>query len=80
LLFKDRERYLGAISIKAKPCAIPSLGHPLSFAGKRGLYFFPVSRTASGESRQNMVAYAVAGALANLAEALGWSEQSGVKV
>jgi len=27
-----------------------------------------------------MLACAVAGALANLAEALGWSEQSGVKV
>jgi len=36
---------------------------------KEGLYFFPVSRTASGKSRRNVVAYAVAGALANLAEA-----------
>jgi hypothetical protein len=30
---------------------------------------FPVSRQASGESRQNMVACAAEGALANLAEA-----------
>ncbi|MBB6112720.1 hypothetical protein [Mucilaginibacter lappiensis] len=41
---------------------------------------FPVSRTASAENRQNMMACVEAGALANLAEALGMSERSRGKV
>jgi len=40
-------------------------------------YFFPVSRTASGESGQNMLACAVAGALANFAEAMTCASETG---
>ena len=43
-------------------------------------FFFPVSRTASGESSQKMEACAVARALANLAEVWELSERSGGEV
>jgi len=49
------------------------LDHLFACGGKRveNVSFSPVSRTASDEIRQNMVACVMAGALANLAEAWG---------
>ena len=75
---KAKEYYRCFLSGKFEICetthpVIALLDHPLFACGekkgvKRLIFSFPVSREASDESGQNMVACATAGALANLAE------------